>query len=115
MGVPLWHSGLRMQRGRCWAPGTAVAQVQSLPQELPHAAGMAKKKNKFVSFVTAAKGHSHILRLNCPTFAFSNHRERPKGKCWSGHGCLNCTGGDSKESHTGATWPQAPGLHTRPA
>lgn len=46
MGVPLWYSGLRMQCGRCWAPGTAVAQVQSLFQELPRAAGMAKKKEQ---------------------------------------------------------------------
>ena len=42
-GVPLWHSGLRthIDTTMAWAP--AVAQVQSLAWELPHATGTEKK------------------------------------------------------------------------
>ena len=34
---------------------TAVAQVQSLAQELPHAAGTAKKKKKVFDFTSKKK------------------------------------------------------------
>ena len=39
--VLLWHSGLRIWH----CQRLAVAQVQSLAQELPHDVGVAKKKN----------------------------------------------------------------------
>ena len=42
--VPLWHSGLRIGIVTAAAWIAAVAQVQSLAWELPHAAGVTRSK-----------------------------------------------------------------------
>ena len=45
VGVPWWHRRLRIRWG-LWSWVSAVAQVQSLAQELPYVAGAAKRKKK---------------------------------------------------------------------
>ena len=59
MGLSLRHSGLRIQGCHFSAWATAVAQVQPLARELPHAADEAKKKKRkkerLVVMLTSAK------------------------------------------------------------
>ena len=49
-GVPWWCRRLRIQPCHCCGSDTAVAKVQSLAQELPHATAWTKKKNTLSSF-----------------------------------------------------------------
>ena len=44
LGVPLWHSGLRIHAVTAVALVIAVVWFPSLAQELQHATGMAKSK-----------------------------------------------------------------------
>ena len=48
IGVPLWHSGLRIQNFTAVAQVAAITLVQSLAQELLHAPNEAKKSQLFI-------------------------------------------------------------------